>query len=227
MLSHDPRIAVVGLGQLGTLLADRLPADRLLLVSRDAAKAQRFAASRPGAESGTFERLGEADILLLALPADEVAPFYRSALAETVREDAVLVNTATKLETDRLRESFPRHTWLPMKLLGSVKAAQGGRPCLLVTDTEASVARLAPSVTRLGRLIAGDERWALVCNTIATRHALEAALRIDEELRAAGLPPETIPVAQAAVASGVLQSYADGTLGHFGKSVLAELQRGG
>ena len=224
MYQTPPTVAIVGLGQLGVELARRLPAERLLLVSRSETKAAALAKELPGAAAAPVSRISEADLVFLAVPANEVVSLYREQLAPRIRPDAVLVNTATLVDTAELRAVCPDHRWIPLKLIGSAKALQAGRSALLVTDDEEHRALLEPLVSKLGRLIAGDERWVLACNTIATKRALEAGLRIAEDIRQAGLPAEFAAAAQAVVGAGVLQSFADGTLGHFGKAVLRDLE---
>lgn len=212
-------IAIIGLGQLGQLLAKRVQCDRLLLISGDQAKAAELASKLSTAEAATLEQIIDADIILMALPAHTMVE-YTHANAASFRSDALLVNMATLLPTDTLRQANPSLLWTPLKVLGSVKALELGGSTQLITDSERTRDQLQPHLEPLGEVIAGSEDWVVQCNQIASMHALEAALNIADEIRRLGLPEAFIYNAQTLVARGVIQSFADNTLGHFGKEML-------
>lgn len=212
-------IAIIGLGQLGQLLARRVQCDRLLLISGDQAKATELASKLPTAEPATPGQLSEAHMVLLALPAHTMLHYVQEHVA-SFKADALLVNMATLLSTDTLRRALPSLHCAPLKVLGSVKALEHGGSTQLITDQEEIRDQLQPYMEALGEVIAGDEDWVVQCNQIASMHALEAALNIADEIRSLGLPEAFIYNAQTLVARGVIQSFADGTLGHFGKEML-------
>ncbi|MBD2844952.1 hypothetical protein IDH44_07105 [Paenibacillus sp. IB182496] len=220
---HGTTAAIVGLGQLGELLARRVRVPRLLLISGRPEHARTLAAEIPRAEAATAGQLREAHIVCLALPAHALIAAYRE-LAPQLRPDVLLLNPATMLDTDEARAAGS-HEWTACKLLGSVKALADGGTGLVVTDSEQARLRLEPLLTPLGPVTTGEEHWVRDCNTIATCAALEAALRIADGIRALGLPDSFAYTAQTMVARGVIQSYADGTLGHFARDILAQVLR--
>ncbi|WP_081590224.1 NAD(P)-binding domain-containing protein [Brevibacillus massiliensis] len=222
MIVENGVVAIIGLGQLGELLSKRVQASRLLLVSSDERKSSRLAAEIPGAEPGSEKRLHEASVVVMALPAHTLIPYYE-VVSQHLSSGTLLVNPATLISTEQLRKVCPKHTWIGMKLLGSVKELSTGKRGILITDSPAYLEMLQALFSPLGTVLAGDEDWVASCNRIATYHALEACLRIEADIRRLGIPEELIYAAQTTVAKGILQSYPDGTLGHFGKTVLDQV----
>ena len=55
--------------------------------------------------------------------------------------------------------------------------------------------------------------------------ALSAALELEEELQAKGIPEEMINTAVGGLMPGVLISYSKGTLGEFARKVEADLRK--
>lgn len=223
MSSFARTAAIVGLGQLGKLMARKIDAEKLLLVSSDRSKAEAMAAGIPRAEYASPERLSEAGLVIICLPAHDVTAYVEMTMP-LFHPQAVIVNPATMLYTDKLRERFGGLRLVPLKFLGSVKALETGVSALMITDSEEAKQYMLSFVAPLGELIVGQEQWVADCNTIASRHALEAALRIEDDIRAAGYPESLIYPAQTVVAKGIIQSFADDTLGHFAKDVLARVR---
>jgi hypothetical protein len=217
-------LAIAGLGQLGQLLAKRVEAQRLLLISTDRDKAARTAAAIPNADAGVPATFSLASVVLMALPAHRMEEYYHN-YAAFFHPNAVLINCATMLPTDQLRRTCGGHRWFPLKVLGSVKELEHGGTVPLITDSEEAKALLEPYVAKLGEVVVGDEGWVVTCNRIAARCALEASLQIADEIRAHGLPDSFVHAAQTMVARGVIQSYADGTLGHFARGILEEVMK--
>lgn len=222
MSQKEMCVAIIGLGQLGRLLAERIEAKRLLLFSRDREKATALARRNQNAEAISESQLADVDLVFFCLSEHQMIEYYK-VIAHHINPRAILVNPATLMPTNKLRTHCGGHQWIAMKMIGSVRAMESGARGQLITDSEEARELLKLFVSGLGEVIVGDEAWVTKCNSIATRIALQAAIQVADEIRKQGLPESFIYTAQTLVARGVIQSYADGTLGGFAKGILGEL----
>jgi pyrroline-5-carboxylate reductase len=220
-------VAIIGLGQLGRLVAKRCDSEiNKLLCSRNPEKASELASTIHKASAVTIDFVKEADAVIFALPANEVKTFYQNH-KNYFKPEAWLINPATLVQTSELQQEFSNSKWIGMKILGSVRELENGQRGVLVTNHNVvgSTKILQRLFHPLGDVLAGDENWVTQCNSIATRHALSASMQIEQEMSALSLPSSLTHAAMTLVAKGVLQSYADNTLGHFAKGILDTIKR--
>ena len=76
----------------------------------------------------------------------------------------------------------------------------------------------------LGLVKIDSENCLTEVNKLATYFALKTAIAIETEFAARGLSPEYLKRALTSLAPEVIRSYSEGTLGHFAKEIVKEIQ---
>ena len=99
------KIAIVGTGKMGSLLAERLagPGREILLIGREPLKTYQ-AAREAGCRAGTLEMAAGAAVVILALPAAAVLPVAKQ-LEPYLGPGTLLVNIATSAPTEPIRQA--------------------------------------------------------------------------------------------------------------------------
>ncbi|MFI8083909.1 NAD(P)-binding domain-containing protein [Kitasatospora sp. NPDC086009] len=222
---NDPgTIAVVGLGRLGSVLADRL-AERfpVLLNDSDPAVARRVAAELSLPDMDQREILSAADTVLLCVPPQETAAALRrlAALTEQVGRRALFVNMATSVPTEDLPDLGVEVVGL--KPVCQFTAVALGLKTVLVTSAPRRIGLLRTLAADLGEVVLGPEACVGPANRAATKAALRACAELAAELTGRGLPTDIVRAAIRNVFVGTALDYPPSDANPYTRSVLEEI----
>lgn len=214
-----------GIGKLGTALLTQWAAqdEKTGLYHPDNEKAAR-AAEEMSADVLSKKALGELDYLVLALPADQMMPFIKSLQKDNIPlEKTILINMATKLETDAIRTAFPELSWASVKFVGHAESLKrDGRGLFIMEDADEQIRSRFSSI---GHIESAPEKTAEQVNKLATSHAVRAAKQLELEMKEEGWDDVYINEALRSLLPEVIRAYADGKLGHFGRKIAEDIEK--
>ncbi|MBI2873921.1 MAG: NAD(P)-dependent oxidoreductase [Firmicutes bacterium] len=226
------RIALIGTGYLGSVVARRLPRGLdLWLFNRHPERAQGLAREVGATASSDLYLAGTADVVLLALPPDAVTPVAEQ-IGALVPPGAVIVSLATG---SLLEEWMGRLPFGPIavsaKVVGSVVEMELGEPALIFLFSEdlGAATKVAPLLAGLGPVRIGEveeERTVQAVNLLAAEEAARALLQIRKRLAELGPPgelPEVWEALAAQIGSGCLKAFSRGHVGPFGRKILEKV----
>jgi len=221
-----PKVAVVGAGGMGALLAERIPRSyRKVVISRRKAEAVAVADEVGGIASNQYSAVRGCGVIFLAVPDDQVLPVL-GELAPHVDPRALLVNTALTVMTEELAGAYPNLRFAAVKVVGdpAEMALRGTGAVLLDHVTEEEEARLRQLVAGLGPVARGSEEAALAAVSAIAEEMTRALAGLKERLGALGLSDGLSAVAVASAGPGVLRSLAMGQPNPFTQGVLDRLR---
>jgi pyrroline-5-carboxylate reductase len=198
------KVAIVGAGRLGTLLATRIPASyRKVIISPDRAEAQGLADEVGGVASDQPSSVRGCQLVLLTASTPWVLE-----IAPHMPEGALVVNMAPDLVTTDLQEALPRVSVVAAKVIGHTRELTLGTPGLVVLDhvDAESERKLTALLDGLGPVVRGEESMAAEVEAVIAQTMLEVRERLAERLQGAGLSAEMAETAIASTAPGVLWS---------------------
>lgn len=216
--------AVIGPGKLGKILFQAAAGPRLV-IGRSPESLEPF---RGLAELGVTTRPGDAsrcEVTAVAVPADACAQVFEE-LCPLLPARHIAVNFSTNWDLPpELVQRFPELHLLNAKLVGSAIGISHGLKGLAVIDAapEGVLEQVRACLPGL-ELTAGDPAAVRDINTRATRAALSAAVGLEKELAAQGVPEPMIRAAAGCLMPGVLIAYQEGQLGGFAQKIVAELR---
>jgi pyrroline-5-carboxylate reductase len=168
--------------------------------------------------------LKELDILILALPAMEVIPFISSLSIQSNSEKAPdIINMATNLPTNEIIAKFPSLNVHGVKYMGHGRDLLEHGNGLFITEAALSE-KIEELFQNLGKVRIDSENCLTEVNKLATYFALKTAMNLEVEFAKRGLSPEYLKRALTSLAPEVIRSYSNGTLGHFAKEIIKEIQ---
>lgn len=224
---------IAGTGNLGGAILTQLAKGNRFIryYHPDASKAEAIAKAYPGHSSISREELDSLDFLILALPADQVAPFVRGLIdSGQSLGSATLINMATVLSTAELKKQFPHVNWLGMKFMGHSADLRERGNGLFVTEQSETLGLQQEKAIRffeqLGQVMIDRETVVEEVNVLATRVAVKAALELERAIREGGYRQEYASRALVSVAPEVMRSYVTGTMGHFARKIVEQLKNG-
>lgn len=220
------KVAVVGAGRMGALLAHRMPGSfRKVIISRRKADAVALADEVGGVASDQYSAVRGCEVILLAVPGEAVTKVV-SELAPHVDPNALLVNTATAVMTDDLAGAFPNLRFAAVKVVGDAQEMARGGPGAVLLDhvAEPEEELLRHLVSGLGPVARGRESVVMGANTAVVEVMARAETDLRNRLAAMGLQEPLVTAAIVTAGPGVLRSLAQGTPGPFARTVLARLR---
>jgi pyrroline-5-carboxylate reductase len=223
------KVAIVGVGKMGTLLAHRIPGSvRKVIIGRRKGEATALADEVGGIASDQFSAVRGARVIFLAVGrtaaaqiAAEIEPFAEPT--------TLLVNMATDLPTSDLQAEYPNLRFAAAKVIGHADEMRRGSPGIVLLDRIDSEgeATLRSLLDGLGPVTVGTEAQALAANTAVIEVMAAAQRELHERLSAIGLATELRQAAIGTTGPGVIRALALGEVGPFARSVLARLQSHG
>jgi predicted dinucleotide-binding enzyme len=221
-VSDDSSVGIVGAGRMGRALAARIGLDREPIVVSRRARLLELADGRAIPAGADPAGLRDCAVVLLAVPAGEVA----AALAWVrphLRPGVLVVNPATELPTSELDGAGVR--LIGCKIVGQSGQIERGVPAALVADGASAAERavLAAVLRRVGVVLDGPESLVATVNDRVARRMVAAQLELARELDGLGLPPAARDAAIGNVAVGVWQAMAAGNTGPFLTKIVEEL----
>ena len=218
---------------MGSLVAKRLGAEvEKVIIDTDPARAAAVAAEAGGVSSGELVAARGAGAIILALPAENVAP-EAAALSAIASPEALVLNLATAADTSKALTSASQAVagaaglrMIPVKIVGHAREiAAGVRPLVVVDSASDEVLSTVRELLRdFGPVVRGPEELVRIANTIASEEGVKAALAIRERLRHAGVPEEWILPAIQGPGAGTMKAFAAGDLGPFVRGLVERLR---
>jgi hypothetical protein len=217
------KIGLVGIGKLGTALMKQWNDHNITIgvYHPSEIKAEHFIKKFQSGYILSENELQKIDILILALPAKEVIPFIADLCAED--SSTIIINMATALNTKEISARFPSYKVLGVKYMGHSRDLLEHGNGLFITESSLpkGIEELFQS---LGSVEIDHEDILIEVNKLATYYALKTAVDIEKEFCERALPPEYVKRALTSLAPEVIRSYSDGSLGHFAKEIVKEIQ---
>lgn len=220
------KVAVVGAGKLGALLADRIPRScRKVVISRRKAEAVALADEVGGIASDQFSAVRGCSVIFLAVP-DERVQSVVGGLAPYVEPRALLVNTALTVRTADLAGAFPNLRFAAVKVVGDpAEMALGGTGAVLLDHVSPEEEeRLRELLAGLGPVARAPEEAALSATAAIFDEMSRALDGLRHRLAEMGLSDDLITPAVASAGPGLLRSLAMGQPVPFTKGMLDRLR---
>ncbi|MFZ5632383.1 MAG: pyrroline-5-carboxylate reductase family protein [Bacillota bacterium] len=218
-------VFIMGAGRMGEILAKSMAGNHMVTIYDHDEQKGRMVAERAGCRYGKpADILPSTEVVVLALPPAVTAPALAS-VHQFLRPDAVVINIATTVFKDALRPLLGGSGHLAgAKIVGHYREMNEKPAVLVDADTEKAGQAAFLLFSDVGRVEPGDERLVQLINTLATGEAFRAAVRIEDQLREAGVSPGLINSALRVVAAGSIKSYAEGDIGPFARELLKEIR---
>jgi pyrroline-5-carboxylate reductase len=220
------RIGLVGIGKLGTAMLTHWDKKGIPIGIYHPlnTKAEQLVQSFQHVHILRESELKEVDILILALPAMEVIPFISSLLNHSNSEKSPdIINMATNLRTNEIKLKFPSLNVHGVKYMGHGRDLMEHGNGLFISEAALSK-NIEELFQHLGKVRIDSENCLTEVNKLATYFALQTAIKLETEFAKRGLSPEYLTRALTSLAPEVIRSYSNGTLGHFAKDIIKEIQ---
>lgn len=201
------KVAIVGAGRLGTLLAQRLPAGcRKVIIARRREQAQALADEVGGVASDSLAAVRGAQAVLLAVPGEAVSGVL-SGLAPHLDEGALVVNMAPDLLSSEVAARFPRLQVIGAKLIGHAgDMLQGAEGAVVLEGADSEAQQYLEELFRhLGVVLVGREAEVQRTMAVLEEEMGRAATAARHRLEELGLAPALVRVALRSVAPGLLR----------------------
>lgn len=220
------RIGLVGIGKLGTAMMTHWDKKGITIgvYHPMKSKAEQFVQNFEHSYILLESELTELDVLILALPATEVIPFISSLKIQSkLQQTPEIINMATNLPTREISSKFPSLNVYGVKYMGHGRDLLEHGNGLFIT--EAALSKKSEELFRiLGKVKIDSENCLTEVNKLATYFALKTAIDLETEFTKRRLSPEYLKRALTSLAPEVIRSYSNGTLGHFAKEIIEEIQ---
>jgi pyrroline-5-carboxylate reductase len=220
------RIGLVGIGKLGTAMMTHWDKKGLSIGVYHPmnSKADQFVQKFQHGYILVEDELAEVDVLILALPAMEVIPFISSLkIHSNVQQTPDIINMATNLLTNEIKNKFPFLNVHGVKYMGHGRDLLEHGDGLFISEAPLSN-QIEELFQHLGKVIIDNENCLTEVNKLATYFALKTAIDLENEFTKRRLPQEYLKRALTSLAPEVIRSYSNGTLGHFAKEIIKEIQ---
>lgn len=220
------RIGLVGIGKLGTAMMTHWDKKGLSIGVYHPmnTKAEQFVLNFQHGFILKDRELAEVDVLILALPALEVIPFISNLKIQSdLQQSPAIINMATNLPTNEITAKFPSLNVHGVKYMGHGRDLLEHGNGLFIT--EASLSKTIEELFQyLGKVRIDNENCLTEVNKLATYFALKTAIDLEIEFAKRGLSPEYLNRALTSLAPEVIRSYSNGTLGHFAREIIKQIE---
>ncbi|GAA0321302.1 hypothetical protein GCM10008967_09800 [Bacillus carboniphilus] len=221
----EMRVGLVGIGKLGAAMMTHWYNNhvKIGIYHPSKIKVQAFLEGFPNGYFLTESELLQVDILVLALPAQEVIPFISGIVAKE-NPDTIFINMATALDTNEVKGKFPALHVLGVKYMGHSRDLMEHGNGLFITE-ETLPSQVEELYSHLGQIKVDQESRLTEVNKLATYLAVQAAVDIENEFTRRGFSPDYVKRALTSLAPEVIRSYSEGSLGHFANEVVEEIRK--
>lgn len=222
------KLAIIGCGLMGSGVASlAAPQTELLLIDRDPQKAQALAETCQGLCACDLRAAADADLIAVVLPAPAIEDAF-CQLADIVRSGAILLDMATKgVIPPSVREKRPDVSFIEAKIVGSGIGVSLGLKALLVVDArdEALLHTLRAALPGFGWILPGDTAMAPQVNVRGAYWGIRAAMEVEQELRAMGLPEAWVKAASGCLVPGSTIGLSQDRMGKFNREIAERVLR--
>ncbi|MCM3690731.1 hypothetical protein [Neobacillus niacini] len=220
------KVCLVGIGKLGKALMEHWNSANLSIgvYHPSITKTEDFVQHYQNSYLLTPGKFNEIDVFILALPAKEVIPFISNEMIKVQPISSInIVNMATAINTNDLKNSFPSLNVFGVKYMGQWRDLLENGNGLFITEA-ALPKQIEDLFLPLGQVKIDLENNLIKVNRLATYHALKTAIAIEKVMTKYQYSPEYSKRALTSLAPEVIRSYSNGTLGHFAKEILKEIE---
>ncbi|MBY0147423.1 hypothetical protein H0184_16325 [Neobacillus niacini] len=220
------RVGLAGIGKLGKALMVHWNNNNIPIgvYHPSETKTEEFVKNYQNGYSLSQSKFSEIDVFILALPAKEIIPFITTELAEIHSfSSIIIVNMATALNTQEIKDNFPSINVIGIKYMGQWRDLLENGNGLFISEVFLPK-QIEELFLPLGKVIMDHEDHLIQVNKLATSYALKTAIAIENELTKKQFSKEYIKRALTSLAPEVIRSYSNGTLGHFAKEIIKEIQ---
>jgi hypothetical protein len=130
---------------------------------------------------------------------------------------------ATTLNTNEIVTKFPSLNVYGVKYMGHWRDLMEHGNGLFITESTLP-RRIEELFQYLGKVKTDNENCLTEVNKLATYYAVKTAIDIETEFVKRGFSPEYVKRALTSLAPEVIRAYSEGSLGHFAKEVVKEIQ---
>jgi pyrroline-5-carboxylate reductase len=222
------KVAVVGVGGMGALLATRIPgAHRKVIIGQERAEAAALADEVGGVASDQVSAVRGCQVVFLDVPGPAVISTVRDA-ASHLAEGAVVVNMVPEIGTADLAAEFPDIQFAAAKVIGHVREMAAGSPGVVVLDhvDEDQEERLRPLLDGLGTVFTAGEAVVPEAVAAVSRAMVRAQEALQADLIGLGLDRAQARTAIAATAPGILRDMAAVAGGNEGPKAMTKPETG-
>ena len=221
-------VAVIGAGRMGSVIAGQLPeGTKKIIVDRDVKKAGLLAERVGGVPAGSYEAVGEADLIPVVVPAQDVNDAVEKLMGKA-KAGALILNMATSAHVDpEIIAKNPTVTVIDAKIIGHAGAMSEGNPGIVVvkTDDQAALNLIRNQLPGFREVVRGDADLVSKINETVTIEAIRIAVNLKKRLGSMNVPDDWITVAIKTVCTGVVKAFADDDLGDFAREMVKQLER--
>jgi pyrroline-5-carboxylate reductase len=216
-------VGLVGIGRLGKAMMTHWDKHNIKIGVFHPLKKKRetFVEQFSCSYSLTESELLNLDVLILALPANNVIPFITSIFSD--KQLPTIINMATALDTNEVKSKFPDLIILGVKYMGHARDLLERGDGLFITENPLPK-QIEALYQYLGRIKIDQESLLSEVNKLATYYAVKAALEIENEFTKKGLSSDYVTRALTSLAPEVIRGYCEGTLGHFANEIVNEIK---
>lgn len=223
----NDKVAIIGAGQLATILAHRIPGSvRKVIISRRKAEAVHLADEVGAIASDQLSAVRGCRAVLLAVPGNAVAQVLGD-VEPHLQSETLLVNMATDLMTGEL-PAVDGARIAAAKVIGHVREMGMGVPGIVLIDRvePEDAAFLEELLSGLGPVVHGDEQQVMRAQRVVVETMVRAEAELRQRLTEVGLAAELLPIAISSAAPGVLRAVAKGEIGPFTEEELGKMGAG-
>ncbi len=204
-------VGIVGIGRMGSAIAERLQKTSLLLLAdRVSNRAKYWSTKVGGKKCKLAELFQKSSVVLLLVPANEIRCLV-SKYASFARPGTIIVNMATDISTTLLQKTGNRNDleWVAAKIVGQANALRQGLDPAIVVSGSSSLCRqtVLDLLKPIGTVIEENEDIVPYINEIATRQALKCTLELCERVRSKSDDERLLRAATKLVAVGTIIEY--------------------
>ena len=222
------KVAVVGAGRMGSIVAGQLPGDvESIVIDLNAEQARKTAeAVGAGAWSADIADASDADLIALVLPTPAVAPASVAAAA-AAKPGAIVLNMATKGDMPpELKTQYPDVTFADAKIIGHAKSMRLGAPCRVIcnAEEEKDFLFIAHVLSGYASVERGDSSLVPLINSIGSSEGVRAAVHCRKLLKQYNIPKEWEDTVIYTVCAGTMRAYAEDDLGEFARKLADKIE---
>lgn len=202
------KVAIIGTGRLGTLVAGRIPANcRKVIISRRKGGAVHLADEVGGLAADQLTAVRGCQVVFLAVPGSAAIQVAQE-VASFLDEGALLVNMATDVLTDEMAENVRRVRVAAAKIIGDAREMSLGSPGVVVVDhvDAGEEDRLRYLLAGLGSVIRDRETNVQAAHAAVAEVMTRAAADLRNRLGALGLTGDLARAAITTAGPGMLRA---------------------
>lgn len=223
----NDKVAIIGAGQLATILAHRIPGSvRKVIISRRKGEAVQLADEVGAIASDQPSAVRGCRAVLLAVPGSAVGQVVTD-VEPHLQSETLLVNMATDLVTSEI-PAVDGARIAAAKVIGHVREMAMGVPGIVLIDRvePADVAFLEGLLSGLGPVVQGDEQQVMLAQRVIVETMVRAEAELRQRLTEVGLAAELLPIAISSAAPGVLRAVSKGEIAPFAQEEIGKMGAG-